>query len=483
MLAVLIVFFLNLIIVFALGSWWQKSIFKNRYETVQFLLFNGLLIYLLLIWTLLFFTGFYWEWQLLMLAVSSIYLWKNPNYIKLYWNKFKGLSKLYKISFGLTSLVALALTSAYSSLPDNESYYIQTIKWANEQGFVKGLMNVHPFLGQFSGWHILQAGFNFHNLLLNFTFNDLNALFLLIFAFYWLWEAPKNYQKNYWWQLMPIVAVLLLFFLDSPSPDLPIVLLSLIVFDLFIRYYDQADASILIEIFLLALFSFLIKPTGAVNLFLVFILLFKHRKVIQHQKKLIGLFGIFTLFLWFGKNYIISGYTFYPFRFFGTILHPEWQYPKSLMAYLSQLGHQESGALNFDGNLWGQIQLWLNQPGFHKIMNHIFVFLLLVYPINLIYRRHRFQNLTAYWILYFSGTIYFVFLLFFAPNFRFFLAFFIFMALVIKSQWRVKSLYPVFNLFGIGLFILLGIYFTKKHHFATGVQIVIPLLHPKRRQF
>jgi hypothetical protein len=64
------------------------------------------------------------------------------------------------------------------TLIDNETYYIQTIKWLNEFGFVKGLANLHPFFAQTSGWHILQSAFSFSYL--PFSNNDLNGFCLLL---------------------------------------------------------------------------------------------------------------------------------------------------------------------------------------------------------------------------------------------------------------------------------------------------------------
>lgn len=61
---------------------------------------------------------------------------------------------------------------------DNESYYIQTIKWLDKYGLVKGLANLHVYLAQQSGFHILEAALNFDSVY--DRFNDLSAFYLLI---------------------------------------------------------------------------------------------------------------------------------------------------------------------------------------------------------------------------------------------------------------------------------------------------------------
>jgi len=275
MLAIFLVWVVNLTIVTALGSILQILVFKDDRQS-EYLLFNGLFAYMILIWIYLYFTGFGLYWQMLSFILALLYLILQPKYVKILWQSFKDLAFHYKIIFVLISLVALMLSSAYAFLPDNESYYIQTVKWANEQGFIRGLMNVHPFLGQFSGWHILQAGFNFPFGLI--TFNDLNALFFLIFSFYWLKNYGTQQPSKYWLSLLPVTAVVYVFFIADPAPDLPVILLSLLIFDLFIKNYKKAGTNSLLQMLLLASFSFLIKPTAIINLVLVAILLWKHRK-------------------------------------------------------------------------------------------------------------------------------------------------------------------------------------------------------------
>lgn len=71
------------------------------------------------------------------------------------------LQNILKIFLTLISFLIIAQCASIPYVIDNESYYIQTIKWLNEYGFVKGLVNLHLFYGQMSGWHIVQSAFNF----------------------------------------------------------------------------------------------------------------------------------------------------------------------------------------------------------------------------------------------------------------------------------------------------------------------------------
>jgi len=462
MLAIFLVWLINLTIAIALGSMGQAIVFKNNRPTIDYLIFNGLFVYMILIWLTVYFTGFNVYFQVVSFILSLIYLIFQPKYLKILWETFKNLPKLYKIIFYITTLIVLMLSSAGSSLPDNESYYIQTIKWANEQGLVKGLVNIHPFLGQFSGWHILQAGFNFHHKLM--TFNDLNGLFFLIFVFYWLVRSKDWSNQKYWLGLFPVVSVLLIFFIDSPSPDLPVMLLSLLVFDLFIRNYQQLNQPQFIEILLLSGFSFLVKPTAVINVILVLILWWRHRKQLYKISSKIILFALFILGLWLSKNYLITGYFFYPFHLLGDYWQPAWQYPPELLKYMAQLGKQESLALSVNNHFITGFWHWLRQPGIHQIINPLMVLLLILYPAVLVRKTYKTVLYKPYWLLYLLGLLYFISILFVSPNFRFFLAVFIFLTLSLKSLLSRLAFYKYFNTLGWGLFLSGSIYWAIHQH-------------------
>ena len=463
MLAIFLVWLINLTVAAALGSMLQAFLFKNDHKIIDYLLINGLFVYMIVIWLILYFKGFGLYFQVLSFILALIYIILQPRYLKILWQAFKNLSHLYKSLFYLTSLIVLMLSSATSSLPDNESYYIQTIKWANEQGLIKGLINIHPFLGQFSGWHILQAGFNFHQKLI--SFNDLNGLFFLIFIFYWLLREQKDWNpKKYWLRLFPVVSALLIFFIDSPSPDLPVILLSLLVFDLFIRNYQQLNRPQFIEILLLSGFSFLIKPTAIVNVILVLILWWRHRKQLCQMSLKIILFGLFVLSLWLSKNYRITGYLFYPFDIFGNYLKSAWQYPPELLQYMAHLGKQENMALSANNHLLTGFWHWLRQAGMHQIINPLIVLLFLLFPAILVLKKPENILHKPYWLLYLLGWFYFISMLFVGPNFRFFLAIFIFLALSIKAFLSQPVFYKYFNALGWGLFLAVGIYGVIHHH-------------------
>ena len=139
-------------------------------------------------------------------------------------NQIQSLSKNIKIFLFIITLLITVKCASFSNFIDNETYYIQTIKWLNEYGFVKGLVNLHVFLGQTSGWHIAQSAFSFS--FLHQDFNDINGYCLLLINFFALLKLNSFWQnKNPLFLiigLLPITNLLLFQFISTPSPDLAV---------------------------------------------------------------------------------------------------------------------------------------------------------------------------------------------------------------------------------------------------------------------
>ena len=276
----------------------------------------------------------------------------------------------------------------------------------------------------------------------------------------------KNWQKQtYWFGIFPVVSLATVFFIDSPSPDLPVILLSLIVFDLFIQNFKHLDTGLFFEMFLLACFSFLIKPTAIVNLILILILWWHYRTQLKDYSLKLLISGLFFMGLWISKNFIITGYLFYPFNLLGYFLRTIWQYPQELMQYMAQLGRQENMTVSFNSNFLTGFWQWLTQPGVHRIINPLMVLLLVLYPAVLIAKKQKLTFSNPYWLLYLLGLFYFVSLLFISPNFRFYLAFLLFFSMSIKAIAGQRLNFKYFNFLGWILFLTTGVYLALHQNF------------------
>jgi hypothetical protein len=99
--------------------------------------------------------SFFWKLGLELFLVNfsiqiALFIWQRKEIIYQYKatiTEVKHLAKLSKFVLILILAFSLAKCAQLPFIIDNESYYIQTIKWLNEYGFVKGLANLHIFLG------------------------------------------------------------------------------------------------------------------------------------------------------------------------------------------------------------------------------------------------------------------------------------------------------------------------------------------------
>ena len=208
------------------------KIFNIKNCNVIILQVLGLFFYTIITSFFAFFIRINIEYYLLILCVNILLTYSYRETVKDYiysiLRSFKKFKVEYKILYLFLFFVILAQSSTKPYLIDNETYYIQTIKWINEFGYVKGLANVHMFFGQNSSWHVLQAGFNFP-FFSNF-YNDLNGFLFAIFGFLAIeklngYNNRKNIQ-SFSLGLVILFSLFLMLFVHAPSPDLIIFLIT-----------------------------------------------------------------------------------------------------------------------------------------------------------------------------------------------------------------------------------------------------------------
>ena len=342
--------------------------------------------------------------------------------LKRLWFSFK---KSYKIGFIFVFIASLAMSASVPSIFDNESYYLQTIKWLNEYGLVKGLGNLHIFFGQTSSWHILQASFTFPFLETNF--NDLNGYFLVVFSLF-CFQKLQDYSSSKKLNDLYIGSTLIslpffIFFINAPSPDLPVFLLGQLLFYLFIKFYKEIDCSMFTIIVVLTLFLCVIKITTCILVLLPLILLIKHYKTLKYKLVKPILISLLIAVLFIGKNVILTGYLLYPLENFDA-LNVDWKVPIEMVAlfktgtYSAAFDYQE---LEYMSNLQLLIA-WLTSFKFNGIINTIFTFLLIVFPFLWYFKSEK----KPIFIIYLLAVFHFVLAWNFSPQYRFFFFFMLF---------------------------------------------------------
>lgn len=368
------------------------------------------------------------EFHIFLLALNGILFYYNKRRhleIKtIFIKNIQQLSLFLKFFLGINCLLILAQCASLPYLVDNESYYIQTIKWINEYGFVKGLANLHIFYGQTSGWHITQSIFNFSFIYPNF--NDISGFCLVlgnVFSVQKLNVYLSNQKKNYLIiGLLPIANVLLFQFISAPSPDIPVYIFSFIVFYYFLEDFKKGGKIGLYCSTILSIYIVYCKPTAICILLLPLAYFSNNFK--ELKKQLIPLTAtatlVFVLFLI--KNTLITGYPLYP----STLLSYnslDYAIPKEVMAFYfdkSGLYGFMMSKSQFMSMSYLQIFIkWLTLNKIDAVFNIVSCLLILTSP----YYIKRYHNLKAIWILYSVMVAQLILLLASSPQYRFFIHF------------------------------------------------------------
>ena len=368
--------------------------------------------------------------------------------------QIKSFSYLVKILFAISSLLVVAQSATLPFIIDNESYYIQTIKWLNEYGFVKGLANLHLFLGQTSGWHITQSVYSFS--FLYDRFNDLNGFCMLLgnlFAFQKLHSYfTKGNRMDLLFGLLPLTYAFLFQFISSPSPDFPVYIFAFILFSMYLQNEATEDTFIIITIF--GLFAVFIKITAFVLLLFPLILLLKHFAVLKKQLLSAISFSVLVLLLFVLKNTMLTGYPLFPLLYF-RIDDLDYTVPMIIMDFFFSKSVMHSFYIDnaaFPGtsllDLAKHYFLFNGMSGYIGIVSLV---TLLVTPI-IIFKKQLPKTL---WTVYFAFLVLVVLLCFSSPQYRFYVYFTLFFLLLGLSLWITNPKW-ILRFYGLSL-ILVGI--------------------------
>lgn len=370
------------------------------------------------------------------------------------YQNFKSWNLFLKILFGFIGITSLMQSSVSPYLPDNESYYIQTILWLNKYGLVKGLGNLHLFFSQMSGWHLLQSSFGF-GFWVDFL-NDLNGFLLVAISFFSFdrlnhFIQNKN-QSDLFIGLIFTSSIFVFRFLDAPSPDLPVYLIFPLMVWVFWTSFKKPEKERVMLLFIFGLLLVLVKITTFPILILPFVLLFK-RFEFKGILFPVSILCFISLIAFCSKNYIVTGYLLNPTSLFGKSLNPDWKIPQNLQqlyySYTSFHAYNSppSAYQNFAEWTWQlKFNKWFFSPKLHGVFNKWILLLLLVFPFWIR------KNKVFLWI-YLIGLIQFLILFFTSPQYRFFFHIILVFTLIIIANLiyniKVRGLY---SLLGLSIF-------------------------------
>jgi len=342
-----------------------------------------------------------------------------------------------RVVFLLLVFALLVQSSQSSKVNDDGLYYTQTVLWLNQAGFVKGISNLFLPLGLTSSWHVLQAVFSF-SFIDGIRFNDMNGFLVIVFFFYFI----ENYtrQDTFSTVLFSLGLLISIPFLSACSPDLPVILLTLIGFDL----YRRAPGENKYDLLLLAAFGFSIKLSAVGLVLLPVGWLFTSPpaplrggeggsvSTRDGRRTSFRMVSFFTLIMAIVivKNTYQTGYPFYPFSWFA-FTDLSWTTPVELVEYyrkglqawaFANIGTYEQlktiGYVNFDR----VIPLLVQRGGYKGFINMI-VFvsagISLLFILIHFFREKLRATFRPFLALHLVSILSFIVWLKFAPQYRF----------------------------------------------------------------
>ncbi|WP_297985630.1 hypothetical protein [uncultured Chryseobacterium sp.] len=342
--------------------------------------------------------------------------------------------KQYK-TFSVLALITIFFGSYYPFILDYFGYYVPTVKWISEFGLIKGISNLDILLGQMSFWHFIQAGFS------NFSdpFLRLNTIVLIVYLIY-------IFEKKSWLHLL--VFPVLFLFSQSPSPDLPVIVFSLIVLNEILKE-NQNTA----QLFAFSVFVFAIKPT----MIWLPILCFLYGLIIRKKNLNFVLLGIPVVLIFIFKNIWTFGFPIFPVQIgdFGISCKPNAELlqtsAKTAIEKTYNLQYKYSEIQQF--STFDFIKNWLFLDGIKGKIHWLFILSLLGFLMYSIKKKSK-----IIWLIFISVLIKSILVLLFSAQYRFFIDVFFVIAIVLLFE-RIQKKTALIAFSGLSFIILLFLSF------------------------
>lgn len=366
-----------------------------------------------IIWTLLaFFIPLNLNVEIPTILLGLFCFFKEKLHLQLY-----QFSKKEYILFAVSLTVILFCSSFYPYILDHFGYYFPSIQWLRDYGLVKGISNLDLVLGQMSIWHIFQTGFS------NFAdpFLRINAALLIVYLIYII-EKKSRIQLCF----LPI----LLLFSQSPSPDLPVIVFSLILLNEILSGNKNTTF-----IFAFSAFVFAIKPT----MIWLPILSFLYSLFIVNSQFKALISGTFVLFLFFFKNIWMFGYPVFPVSIidFGFSWKPNIELLNSSSQYAIEktFDNQYSYAEIQKFSTFNYIKNWFFLDGIKSVINILFILSLTIFSIFAFIKKNKIITFICISLIIKS-----VLVLLFSAQYRFFIdVFFVIIFVILFKYFNEKK--------------------------------------------
>lgn len=305
------------------GEWINKLIFKSKLRSLGEVTLLGMIFQTIIVTILAFFYRIHVEYFVANVLFSSgLFIYCKKEWIKQCKRSLLLLKeKYFVVLFLVVVILSLVRSSLLPFIVDNEIYYLQSIKWLNEYGWVKGIANLDIYLSQTTPWHALQAGYNFN--FITDIFNDINGFLICVAAYLWIEKiiGMKNegdYKSNRWLFFVPVFSVFWFQFVDSPAADLPLFLIGLVIAYCLLNRSEERD---LLVIFLSVFLVFIKLSIFPILVLMIFVVRKQNWKYFLSYSILLG--GLYV-----AKGLWTSGCPFAPYTGFSVPL--PWTIPDGL---------------------------------------------------------------------------------------------------------------------------------------------------------
>lgn len=385
------------------------------------------------------------ESLLFLIAIVFLVMFKSEciSYLKQVKSEFNKLSKFLKFLFLIVLFLAVAQSASSPYLIDNESYYIQSVKWLDNYGIVPGLGNLHIFLSQLSPWHIFQSATNLNFLYDNF--NDLSGYYLVLGNAYAFSHLNRYFKTREYTDLLigifPVSNVFLFQFIGAPSPDIAIYICFLILSSEFIKNFYFKDQLAIVNLFIIAFFAIYIKLTAILFVVLPIIILIKlsvNKIIKRNEYYKITALGLIISSLFVIKNGIITGYLLFPITSIGE-LDVDWKLVVEISNFLNEQNRLNTFLLSdSEYNNMSHYRLflqWLTLPKLDGVFNLGMTILLVVIPFVI----YKSKNKTLLIIFYAVSLLQLAWLLNISPQYRFFLMYFLLLLSVFITHFITNT--------------------------------------------
>ena len=237
--------------------------------------------------------------------------------------------------------------------------------------------------------------------------------------------------------LLPLAVVFLIPFSNVPSPDLAVIIFSIILFYYFIKYSNETTSHSITILSLLALFVIYIK-ISALPIILIPILFFVFNK---NQTKIISslLLGAVVFSLFVVKNMILTSYPLYP----SSLLADYFLSDNSIPIVIYDFWWNKSKNYEFIVSQKEYFQLssfeifvkWITHSWITRFFTIAILSIIIIVPFILKKIVSKKSILILYWVM----VLQLLFLIVTTPQYRFVLSFVVFFGLLLVSLVMTKK--------------------------------------------